>query len=73
MEKILVTTDEFNSRYVAMKSVDDNTIVGVGDDPEKALREAEEKGFKNPILLYIPEKDLVHIYPVRKIRCVQRG
>jgi hypothetical protein len=64
MEKILVTTDEFNGRYVAMKSVDDNTIVGVGDGPEIALREAEEKGFKNPILLYIPEKDLVHIYPV---------
>lgn len=64
MEIILVTTDEFNGRYVAMKSVDDNTIVGVGDDPEKALREAEEKGFKNPILLYIAEKDLVHIYPV---------
>jgi len=63
MEKILVTTDEFNGRYVAMKSVDDNTIVGVGDNPEKALREAEGKGFKNPILLYIPEKDLVHIYP----------
>jgi hypothetical protein len=47
-----------------MKSVEDNTIVGVGDDPEGALREAEEKGFKNPVLLYIPEKDLVHIYPV---------
>ena len=64
MEKILVTTDEFNGRYVAMKSVDDNTIVGVGEDPENALREAEEKGFRNPILLYIPEKDLVHIYPL---------
>ena len=64
MEKILVTADEFNGRYVAMKSVDDNTIVGVGDDPENALREAEEKGFRNPILLYIPEKDLVHIYPL---------
>jgi hypothetical protein len=73
MERILVTTDEFNGRYVAMKSVEDNTIVGVGDDPEKALREAEEKGFKNPILLYIPEKDLVHIYPVvGKILCNNR-
>jgi hypothetical protein len=66
MERILITTDEFNGRYVAMKSVDDNTIVGVGDNPERALREAEEKGFKNSVLLYIPEKDLVHIYPVRK-------
>ena len=64
MEKILVTTDEFNGRYVAMKSVDDNTIVGVGEDPEKALRDAERKGFKDPVLLYIPEKDLVHIYPM---------
>ena len=64
MEKILVTTDEFNGRYVAMKSFEDNAIVGVGDDPEKALKEAEAKGFKNPALLYIPEKDLVHIYPV---------
>ncbi len=73
MERILVTTDEFNGRYVAMKSVEDNTIVGVGDDPEKALREAEEKGFKNPVLLYIPEKDLVHIYPVvDKIPCNNR-
>jgi len=73
MERILVTTDEFNGRYVAMKSVEDNTIVGVGDDPEKALREAEEKGFKNPVLLYIPEKDLVHIYPVvYKIPCNNR-
>jgi hypothetical protein len=63
MERILVTTDEFNGQYVAMKSFDDNTIVGVGEDPEKALKDAETKGFKNPVLLYIPEKDLVHIYP----------
>ena len=62
MEKILVSTDEFSGRYVAMKSFEDNTIVGVGDDPEKALKEAEAKGFKNPVLLYISEKDLVHIY-----------
>jgi len=38
MERILVTTDEFNGRYVAMKSVNGNTIVGVGEDPEKASR-----------------------------------
>jgi len=62
MEKILVTTNEYNGRYVAMISFDDNTIVGVGDDPEKALKDAEAKGFKNPVLLYIPEEDVIHIY-----------
>lgn len=64
MEKVLVTTDEYNGRYVALKSFDDNTIVGVGDNPEEALKDAARKGFKNPILLYIPEKDIVHIYPI---------
>lgn len=64
MEKLLVTTEQFNGRYVAMKSFDDNTIVGVGDDPEKALKDAESKGYKNPVLMFVPEKDTVHIYPL---------
>jgi hypothetical protein len=73
MERILVTTDEFNGRYVAMKSVNDNTIVGVGEDPEKALEDAERKGFKNPVLLYVPERDVVQIYSVlESILCDNR-
>jgi len=63
MEKVLVNTNEYNGLYVAMKSFDDNTIVGTGDDPQKALRDAEKKGFKDPVILYIPEEDVVHIYP----------
>lgn len=62
MEKLLINTDEFNGRYVAMKSFDDNSIVGIGDTPEEALKDAERNGFKDPVLLYIPEKDVVHIY-----------
>lgn len=62
MEKILVNTDEFNGRYVAVKSFDDNTIVGAGDNPETALKEAETKGFKDPVLIYVPEENIVHIY-----------
>lgn len=48
----------------ATNEINDPTIVGVGNDPEKALNDAEAKGFKNPVLLYIPEKDIVPIYPV---------
>jgi len=62
MEKTLIATDEFNGRYVAMKGFDDNTIVWVGDNPASALKEAEAKGVRNPVLLYIPEEDIVHIY-----------
>ena len=62
MEKVLVNTDEYNGRYVAVKSFDDLTIVGVGDDPETALKDAVSKGCSDPVFLYIPEKELVHIY-----------
>jgi hypothetical protein len=62
MENTLVTSDEFNGKYVALKSFDDNTIVGSGDDPEKALQAAAAKGVKDPVLIYIPEENVVHIY-----------
>ena len=62
METVLVNTNEYNGRYVAMKSFEDHTIVGVGDDPETVLKEALSKGYNDPVLLYVPEKDVVHIY-----------
>lgn len=64
MEKILVKSDQYNGQYVALVSPDDNTIVGYGDFPEEALNKAREKGIRNPFLLYVPKKDLVHIYHV---------
>ncbi len=62
MEKVLVKSDKYCGQYVAMKSVDDNTIVGVGNTPDEALNEAREKGIQAPFLLYVPDKDMVHIY-----------
>jgi hypothetical protein len=62
MERVLVNTEEFSGRYVAMKDFDDNTIVGVGDDPEEALKDAESKGHKDAVILYVPERGIVHIY-----------
>jgi hypothetical protein len=59
MEKLLVSSEEYNGRYVAVKSFDDNTIVGVGDDPERALNDAERKGFKNPVLFYTCPKGIL--------------
>ena len=46
------STDEYNGRYVAMKSFDDHTIVGVGDDPESALKNAKSKGYKAVLCVY---------------------
>lgn len=62
MARVLVKTDKYNGQYVAMKSFDDHTIVGSGKDPKTALKKAASKGVKDPVLVYIPEKEMVHIY-----------
>ena len=62
MEEVLVNSDKYDGQYVAIKSSTDHTVVGYGISPEEALKEAERKGFPNPFLLYIPDKDTVHIY-----------
>jgi len=62
MERVLINSDEYNGQYVAIISADDNTIVGAGNTPDEALAEAQKKGIQNPFLLYVPDKDLVHIY-----------
>ena len=62
MEQVLINSEKYNWRYVAMKSFEDHTIIGSGEDPESALKEAAAKGYESPVLLYVPEKEVVHIY-----------
>jgi hypothetical protein len=66
MEQVLLNTENYNGRYGALRSFEDHTIVGAGDDPESALNDARAKGFDNPVLLYVPEREVVHIYSVKE-------
>ena len=62
MSKVLVKTGRYNGRYVAMRSAKDRRIVGSGRDPAVALKEALKKGVSDPLLVFIPEKEMVNIY-----------
>jgi hypothetical protein len=62
MDKVMVNSYKYNGQYVAIKSAQDNTVIGSGTTPEEALNDAKEKGITDPFLLYIPEENLVHIY-----------
>jgi hypothetical protein len=62
MEKVLVNSNKYDGQYVAIVSAEDNTVVGSGNTPEEALNQAKKKGIKAPFILYVPDKDVVHIY-----------
>jgi hypothetical protein len=62
MERVLINSDKYTGKYVAIVSAEDNTIIGFGSTPQEALTAAENKGVKNPFLFFVPAEDLVHIY-----------
>ena len=62
MEQTLIKDNKYNGRYIAIKDFTDNTIVGDGKEPQEAYEKALGKGFKDPVILYVPLKDMVQIY-----------
>ena len=62
MEQTLLKNNKYNGKYVAIKDFDDNTIIGEGNEPQEAYEKAIKKGFKEPVILYVPLKDTVYIY-----------
>ena len=56
-------TDIFNKYkglWVALKD-DEKTVVAFGETAEDALKGAQKKGFKNPILSHMPDKLITYV------------
>jgi len=54
--------DRYGGKYVATRSFEDRTVISSGEDPIKVYNEAKERGADDPVIVYIPEKDMVQIY-----------
>ncbi|MBF0276024.1 MAG: hypothetical protein HQK84_12410 [Nitrospinae bacterium] len=61
-KNVLVTQKNMEGKYVALKSYFDRTIIASGKDPLNVVKRVEKKGVKNSVLVYVPEKDTVHVY-----------
>ena len=62
MAQILVKDDQLNGKYIAIASMDSPGIIRSGTDPKEVYNEAQQKGYAGPMIVYIPEKDMVQIY-----------
>jgi len=58
----LVKDKKLEGKYIALPSLDDSTIVGVGESPATAYEQARSKGYDNPVITFVPTKDMVQIY-----------
>lgn len=62
MGQALITEGEYSGRYVAIKDFKDGTVISDGEDPQEAYEKAVKKGYTEPVVLFVPYKDMVQIY-----------
>lgn len=59
---LLNDSEEFCGQYVAVESFTNRKVIAHGDDLVKVVSEAKEKGADDPVVFYVPEKDVAQIY-----------
>ena len=60
---VLVNNSEkYCGQYVATKSFLEKDVIASGSDPSKVINAAKKLGIEFPVVVFVPESDLVHIY-----------
>lgn len=58
----LVNAEGLEGQYVATPSFSDNTVIAHGPDPAGVIAQSHKQGVDDPVVVYVPEKDSIHIY-----------
>jgi len=62
MENVLIKDSKYNGSYVAIKDFSDSRVIANGKDPKEVHDSALKQGCSNPVILFIPTKNMVQIY-----------
>ncbi|MFH0948252.1 MAG: DUF5678 domain-containing protein [Elusimicrobiota bacterium] len=64
MKQVLIKEKKYNGQYVAVKNFNKPVVIANGQNPEKVYKDAIKKGIQDPILIFVPSKNMVQIIPV---------
>jgi hypothetical protein len=59
---LIKESEKYGGQYVATRSFVDKDVISHGGDPLKVFNEAKDKGVNEPVVFYVPKKDVVQIY-----------
>jgi len=62
MIQTLIKNNDYNGKFVAMKDFNDTKVISDGVTPQEAYSKAVEKGYSDPVVAFVPLKDMVQIY-----------
>lgn len=52
----------YRGEYVTTKSFKDKNVITHGKNPVKVIKAAKRKGIKEPVIIYVPKKEMAHLY-----------
>ena len=59
---LLADGEKYCGNYVATRSFSDRQVINYGKDLVKVHEDAQKSGVPHPVVFYVPEKNMVHIY-----------
>ena len=59
---VLVNDKKYEGKYVAFADFADKTVIAAASTADRAIEEAKKSGHDDPVIMYIPEKDLTCIF-----------
>ena len=62
MSTVLVKDKKYAGKYVTFRDFKDHTVITSGTDPIAVVKKAKAKGIPNPVILYVPKNDTLHIF-----------
>lgn len=62
MEQVLIKDKKYSGQYVALADFDKTSVISHGKDPQKVHEQAVKKGYREPVIVFVPTKNLVQIY-----------
>lgn len=58
----MLKDEKYTGRYIAIKDFGDKTVIADGKSPNEVFKNAQQKGCKDPVILFVPIRDMVQIY-----------
>jgi len=62
MNETIVKSDKYRRQYVALSDFRTRTVIAHGRDPKKVHAAALKKGYRKPVVVYVPPADTVQIF-----------
>ena len=59
---LLDNAENYSGEYVVVRSFTDREVISRGGNPLEVLSEARRLGVDEPVVFYVPEKDVIQIY-----------